>query len=302
MIESINGFHIEPTNICTLKCSGCARTRFIEQWPQHWKNHSLDIDQLLTFLDIDLTGKKIVLCGNYGDPIYHPDFIDFVKRLKDRGAVLSITTNGSYKTKAWWEQLVSNLSSLDLINFSVDGTPDNFTQYRVNADWESIQVGMEVVAKSACDSSWKYIPFAFNQQDIESVEQLSQAIGIKNFRVELSDRFDEQTRELVPDVSLLGSRYIPQAKWKSDTSDLTVNPKCHSGRDHFITAEGYYSPCCHLADHRFYYKTTFGKNKRQYNIEQHTLSEILQQPSTVEFYQTLDQHPGCQYNCPGTAD
>ena len=302
MIESINGFHIEPTNICTLKCSGCARTRFIEQWPQHWKNHSLDIDQLLTFLDIDLTGKKIVLCGNYGDPIYHPDFIDFVKRLKDRGAVLSITTNGSYKTKSWWEHLVSNLSSVDLINFSVDGTPDNFTQYRVNADWDSIQVGMEVVAKSDCDSSWKYIPFAFNQQDIESVEQLSQTIGIKNFRIELSDRFDEQTRELVPNVSLLGLRYIPQTKWKSDTSDLTVNPKCQSGRDHFITAEGYYSPCCHLADHRFYYKTPFGKNKSQYNIQQHTLSEILQQPSTVEFYQTLDQHPGCQYNCPGTAD
>lgn len=298
MIEPINGFHIEPTNICTLKCSGCARTRFIEQWPQHWKNHSLDIDQLLTFLDIDLTDKKIVLCGNYGDPIYHPDFIDFVKRLKDRGAVLSITTNGSYKTKSWWEELVGNLSSLDLINFSVDGTPDNFTQYRVNADWDSIRVGMDVVANAQCDSSWKYIPFAFNQHDIDTVEQLSQSIGIKNFRVELSDRFDEKTSDLIPDTTMLGTRYIPQAKWKSDTSDLAVNPKCHTGREHFITAEGYYSPCCYLADHRFYYKTPFGKNKNQYNIRQHTLSEILQQTQTVEFYQTLDQHSGCQYNCP----
>ena len=202
MIETINGFHIEPTNICTLKCSGCARTRFIDQWPQHWKNHSLDIDQLLSFLDIDLTGKKIVLCGNYGDPIYHPNFIDFVKKLKARGAVLSITTNGSYKSQAWWEELVSNLSSSDFVNFSVDGTPDNFTKYRVNADWESIKIGMDVVAKSHCDSSWKYIPFAFNQQDIETVKQLSQSIGIKNFRVEPSDRFDEQTLELIPDASL----------------------------------------------------------------------------------------------------
>jgi organic radical activating enzyme len=210
MIEEINGFHIEPTNICTLKCSGCARTRFINQWPQHWKNHSLDVDQLLNFLDIDLTDKKIVLCGNYGDPIYHPDFIEFVIRLKERGAVLSITTNGSYKTIEWWRDLVSNLSSLDLVNFSVDGTPDNFTRYRVNADWDSIRIGMEVVAKASCDSSWKYIPFAFNQHDIESVEQLSNSIGIKNFRVEPSDRFDEQTQELIPDTSLLGSRYIPR--------------------------------------------------------------------------------------------
>jgi len=300
MIEEITGFHIEPTNICTLKCPGCARTRFIEQWPQHWKNHSIDINQLLNFLDIDLTGKKIILCGNYGDPIYHPDFIDFVIRLKERGAVLSITTNGSYKTQDWWKELVSNLSSVDLINFSVDGTPDNFTKYRINADWDSIRVGMEVVAESQCDSSWKYIPFAFNQHDIEHVKKLSQSIGIKNFRVELSDRFDEQTHELIPDTLLLGSRYIPQVNWKSDQSDTKTNPKCASGKEHFITADGYYSPCCYLADHRFYYKTPFGKNKNQYNIRQHTLSKILQQSTTVEFYQTLDQHVGCQYNCPNT--
>jgi len=299
MIESPTGFHIEPTNICTLKCPGCARTRFIDQWPQHWRNHSLDIDELLQFLDIDLTGKRIGLCGNYGDPIYHPDFINFVSKLKNRGAIISIHTNGSYKTQEWWEELASVLTSLDIITFSVDGTPDNFTQYRINADWDSIQIGMEVVANASCDSSWKYIPFSYNQQDIESVEKLSQRIGIKNFRVEPSDRFDEQTKELIPDSLLLGSRYIPQVEWKSNVSNLKVNPKCQNNKEHFITAEGYYSPCCYLADHRFYYKTPFGKNKRQYDIRQHTLSKILQQPDTIEFYQTLDQQTGCQYNCPG---
>lgn len=221
-------------------------------------------------------------------------------RLKQRGADLCITTNGSYKTQEWWTELVSNLTSTDLVVFSVDGTPNNFTKYRVNADWQSIRAGMEIVAKSQCNSIWKYIPFAFNQQDIETVEQLSQKIGIKNFRVELSDRFDEQTRELMPDVSLLGSRYMSQVKWKSGQSDLTLNPKCHSGQEHFITADGYYTPCCYLADHRFYYKTPFGKNKKQYNIGQHILSEILQQSNTVEFYQNLDQQPGCQFNCPNT--
>lgn len=126
----IAGFHIEPTNICTLKCSGCARTRFIDQWPQHWHNHSLDVNHLLQFLDIDLSDKTINLCGNYGDPIYHPDFINFVKQLKETGVTLSITTNGSYKTKDWWQQLTELLTCKDNITFSVDGIPENFTQYR----------------------------------------------------------------------------------------------------------------------------------------------------------------------------
>lgn len=300
MIDLISQFHIELTNICTLKCPGCARTRFIDQWPQHWKNHNLNIDELLRFLDIDLTGKHIALCGNYGDPIYHPDFINVVQQLKNCGATISITTNGSYKKQEWWKELVSKLDSSDLINFSVDGTPDNFTKYRINADWESIKIGMDVVATAQCNSCWKYIPFLYNQSDIEQVEKLSQEIGIKNFRVEFSDRFDKKTQMLKPSTSMIGSRYVPQVNWKSNRSDMTVNPKCKSGKEHFITAEGYYSPCCYMADHRFYYKTPFGKNKNQYDIRQHTLSEILQQPQTIEFYQTLDQHLGCQYNCPGT--
>jgi len=298
MIDAISRIHIEPTNICTLKCAGCSRTRFIEQWPQHWKNHSLDIDTVLEFLDIDLCDKKILLCGNYGDPIYHPDFIEFVHRLKQRGATLSIITNGSHRTQEWWEQLVGNLTNQDRIHFSVDGTPENFTQYRVNADWATIKTGMQVVAQSSCQSVWKYIPFSFNQHDIDRVEKLSQEIGIDQFQLYPSDRFDEKTQWLVPDSNLLGARYRSQTDWKSGDSQTTVKPKCQDGAEHFITADGHYSSCCYLADHRFYYKTPFGKNKKQYDIQKHTLTQLLQQPPTVEFYQTLDQQPGCQYNCP----
>jgi MoaA/NifB/PqqE/SkfB family radical SAM enzyme len=294
------GFHIEPTNICTLKCSGCARTRFIEQWPQHWENHSLDIETLLKFIDIELVGKKITLCGNYGDPIYHPDFINLIISLKSRGAIVGIITNGSYKKQQWWEELVGNLTSEDSITFSVDGIPENFTEYRINADWPSIETGMKVVAKSVCNSTWKYIPFSFNQSNIDEARELSNKIGIKNFYIEYSDRFDDQTEFLKPTDSLMGSRYNAQVQWKSNNDNLTIDPRCDQGQEHFITADGYYSPCCYLADHRFYYKTPFGKNKTQYNIRQHTLTEILQRPHTVEFYQTLDKQPGCQYNCPKT--
>lgn len=300
MISSINGLHIEPTNICTLKCSGCARTRFIDQWPQHWKNHSLDIDHLLKFLDIDLTELKISLCGNYGDPIYHPEFVEFVTKLKQRGSVISITTNGSYRSKEWWKALTSVLTNSDCIIFSVDGIPSNFTQYRVNADWTTIQQGMEIAAKSTCQTSWKYIPFLFNSADIDIAKQLSQQIGIKNFFVEPSDRFDEETEFLKPVDSLLGSRYDAQVTWKSTVSNTgTVNPKCTNGKEYFISADGYYSPCCFVADHRFYYKTPFGKRKKSYNIQEHTISQILEEPTVKEFYQNLNNQPVCQYNCPG---
>jgi hypothetical protein len=254
----------------------------------------------MRFLDIDLTGFKILLCGNYGDPIYHPEFIEFVTKLKQRGSVISINTNGSYRTKEWWKALTSVLTSVDCITFSVDGMPTNFTQYRINADWNTIKQGMEISAESNCRTQWKYIPFSFNSTDIESAEQFSQQMGIDQFFVEPSDRFDEKTEFLKPSNTLLGSRYNAQVLWKSTRSNFSkISPKCSIGNHHFITADGFYSPCCFLADHRFYYKTQFGKQKKHYSIQQRTLSQILQEPTVVEFYQNLDQQPGCQYNCPG---
>jgi organic radical activating enzyme len=298
----INGFHVELTNICVLKCSGCARTRFIDQWPQHWRNHNLDVNQLLQFLDIDLRDKPIVLCGNYGDPIYHPDFINFVKQLKETGAQLSIVTNGSYNTKDWWEELTELLTNKDEIIFSVDGIPENFTQYRKNADWESIELGMKTSVASQCNTTWRYIPFSFNETNINQAKELSLHIGIDNFVITPSDRFDEKTVNLKPStIEFISNRFDSMEAWKKDKTVTGITPKCGDGKHHFITAEGFYSPCCFLADHRFYYKNQFGKNKKQYNIRNTTLSEILERSAVIEFYNTLDQHDGCQYTCPKTA-
>jgi MoaA/NifB/PqqE/SkfB family radical SAM enzyme len=255
----------------------------------------------LKFLDIDLTELKISLCGNYGDPIYHPEFVEFVTKLKQRGSVISITTNGSYRTKEWWKALTSVLTSVDRITFSVDGIPTNFTQYRKNADWATIKQGMEISVASNCQTGWKYIPFSFNSTDVESAEHLSQQLGINQFFIDPSDRFDEKTEFLKPSNNLLGARYNAQVSWKSDPTSTTskVVPKCVNGKEHFITADGFYSPCCFIADHRFYYKTIFGKQKKLYNIQEFTLSQILAEPTVIDFYQNLDQQPGCQFNCPG---
>jgi MoaA/NifB/PqqE/SkfB family radical SAM enzyme len=299
MIDDIVGLHIEPTNICTLKCPGCPRTRFLDTWPQYWTNQSLDINQLLNFLDIDLQGRLIYMCGNYGDPIYHPEFAEFVRGFKQRGATVSIVTNGSYRAQEWWQRLVTELDAGDTVTFSIDGSPENFTQYRVNGNWPSIKTGIDTCVASKVRTVWKYIPFAFNEHDINTTRTLSQELGIDQFDVEYSDRFDDQTEYLKPTETRVGLRYVPQQAWKSQQLG-SVDPHCNNNKEHFITATGHYTPCCWTSDYRFYYKNQFGKNKHMYNINTTTLSQILQQPDTVNFYSTLDQQPGCQFNCPNT--
>jgi len=294
----VKGFHIELTNICTLKCAGCARTQFIDMFSKNWVNHSLNISDLMNFLDIDLTNLEILLCGHYGDPIYHPDFHNILSQLKSRGARTKIITNGSYKNHDWWDKTVSLLDSQDTVQFSVDGLPKNFTTYRVNADWESIEIGMKVVGESICNSQWSYIPFNYNENNIEEARELCKRLGIKQFIVKKSDRWDKYTDHLKPNNNEIGQRYHNQQQWKKTTTISGIDPECSRGRDHFITADGHYTPCCYSADFRFYYQTPFGKNKQKYSIKDNTISSVLEDNTTIDFYNSLENYKVCQFNCP----
>jgi MoaA/NifB/PqqE/SkfB family radical SAM enzyme len=294
MLDKIAGFHIEPTNVCTLKCSKCARTILRDKVGANWTNQHINLEQLQMFLDVDLRGKNFMLCGNHGDPIYYRDILHLTRWIKKVGASTTIITNGSYQDEKFWKELVEPLDSTDRIEFSIDGTPENFTQYRVNGDWESIKIGIDIVTASQAQSVWKYIPFKYNQHDIETVRALSVEFGFTEFRLNPSDRFDSKFDPLIPDM--IGDKFESKVNWRTN-SEPEIDPKCvNTNRTHYIDAFGYYSPCCFAADHRFYYKSQWNHDREKYNISKTSLSEIL---SNTDFFGTINHaKPGyCTFNC-----
>ena len=298
MVPDIKSLHIETTNICTLKCPSCSRTDFLNSpFGKYWKNQNLDYAALDKFLDIDLSDITLHLCGNYGDPLYYTELFNFVKTFKNRNAKLHITTNGSHKTKEWWTELCLLLDpSEDKITFSIDGTPDNFTQYRINGDWESIRVGIETCAEHKIFTEWKYIVFQYNMNAIDEAKELSRQLGMNYFSTVNSHRYD-QIDTFKPDDLYINSKFFAQ----QDQVD-EIEPACYNGQEHYISADGYYSPCCFVAEHRFYYKTEFGKNRKNYSIKNKTILEIIEDQNTIKFYETInDVKPNvCVFQCPKT--
>lgn len=295
----VSGFHLELTNKCMLKCSACARTTFINKFGiKNWQNSDLDLENLKQFLDIDLTDLKFNLCGNLGDPIYYDQLFDLLRWLKSKSAIIDLVTNGSYKKQAWWEELVSILDSRDTIIFSVDGTPENFIKYRVNADWKSIEVGIRIAANSQVNTVWKYIPFSFNEDTIEQARSIATELGIGSFLISPSDRWTEND-PLQPVTEIFnGPRTEYIVSWKSDKKNLDIIPRCINNRDqHYISATGHYMPCCYVGDWRFYYSSEFYKNQKEFDISNTTITNIL---NTTTFYSTLlETKPKyCTFNCP----
>jgi len=294
--KDISGINLDITNMCTLQCSGCARTRFRESFKKYWKNHNIKKEDLFSFLDINLADTTIQFCGSYGDPIYHEDLISIVQEFKTQGANIRLHTNGSYRDISWWENFTDVLDDKDLVVFSIDGTPENFTTYRKNADWSSIKIGIDAVVRSKAKSRWDYIIFRYNQHDVEYTEQLSNELGIDVFNLKRSERFDDETQWLIP-IDNLGWRYQAQQDAKEGLQ-VPVDPRCKNNKQHYITATGHYLPCCWFDDYRYLYKTQFGDNQSQYDIRNTTISKILALNSVQEFYNTVEQNSICQFNCP----
>lgn len=226
-----NTLELELTSKCTIKCPNCPRT-FQADKRHLWDNGHIDADKLIDFLKL-LPVTKILLTGAYGDGLYHPHLVKTLKAIKEANINFMMDTNGSYRKAKDWEQIADLMTNSDLITFSLDGTPENFTKYRVNADWPSIKVGTEILAKQNRRIKWKYIVFKYNSSynDMKTAFDIANEIGFTYF--ELIDTHRAPVGQLVNKKEFNQSLdqlelYVNDLKsgpdsWKTKVTDLTIN-------------------------------------------------------------------------------
>lgn len=289
--------HVEPTSRCTLACPRCERTVLLEKFGKKFLPIvDLDIDSFTKFIDVKV--DHISLCGNRGDPIYHRNFLDLVKNIKTKCDQITITTNGSSKSQNWWQSLCEILDDNDIIRFSIDGLPENFTKYRINANWESIKVGIKCCVKNNIYTEWKFIPFGFNEDKIDSARDLANQLGVDKFYVDPSDRWEKDDWLRPTRQNFIGVRDTVQQNYKyKDQKNYDIDPKCKNQTHHYISADGYYTPCCYSKHYEFYYKSNWYKDKNKHDIKNTKLSKQLDY--FAEFYSKINtiRPDYCVFNC-----
>ena len=166
--------NVDTSHRCLLECAYCIR-----QDPRDGKNFVKQAGKEygdLTEDDARIMGnsfKKIFLCGQISDPIYHKNLLGIIEVLNETTFQhLEIHTNGSGKKKQWWQKLCHLLlqgNYTSNIIFGIDGVGKSCSIHRKNQDWDSACAAMDycaTVANNKLKVSWQYIPFEYNENDV----------------------------------------------------------------------------------------------------------------------------------------
>ena len=193
-MSSINDYQaieIELTSQCNIRCPGCARNVHGDTNP----NLKLETISYETFIkripQHVLKGKSISFCGAFGEPLMHKDFIKILEYIVDCGAKnIGIDTNGSLRTKEWWERLGKIQKTH--VTFSVDGHKETNHLYRVRAKFDKIIENMKAFKKAGGNGTWKYIVFQHNQHEIDIAREEAKKLGL-NFQTMINTRIPDKS-------------------------------------------------------------------------------------------------------------
>ncbi len=188
--DTVEEIHVEITNKCNAACPMCNRNIFgainrpgpgLSEWSLE------DIDKVFSKELPNL--QRVYFCGTHGDPIASRYLFEAIRAAKDRNLQIEIFTNGSLKTDEWWKKFVSILDKRDRITFGVDGVETNHL-YRQNTNIDKILSHMSICCAGDVKVRWDFLAFKHNEHEIENCKTLAANMGVTDFRIRRTPRFD----------------------------------------------------------------------------------------------------------------
>lgn len=312
-------WHIEVSSKCSLQCPRCTR----QEVPNGLVNTDLRLEWFeKNFTDIISKVKKITFCGDDGDPIYCRDFLEICEWIKNKNPNCQIVmiTNGSYKTEDWWSKLSHILTEQDHIHFSIDGHHASNVKYRVNADWDSIMMGIATLNKENCRAfkTWATIAFKFNINSLDFMRWMARDKKFDYFQLTRSSKFGSNYEAYPKDDPLEPeSEYVSQGRFTRSIEHLSdrewqdscidtftdryqtqqavngIQPLCSVGnKGLYINSQGKFYPCCWTG-----LRYEHNRNVFDYIDQSNkTLTEVLDDPNWVKLSDSFKDN-SCPQEC-----
>lgn len=296
--ETLEWIDIELTSFCNIRCKGCFRTQ------SKYADRIINRD----FLDFKLIKEKfqnsffpnikiINFCGSVDEPVSHPEFFDIIKHFASWNCHINIATNGSIRSKEWWQELASILPESHRVTWGIDGIDKTSELYREGSRFSKVQENFRAFIKAGGKAVWQIIEFEHNKNQIEPARYIASQEGFKDFKIITSHRTDVQ-----------GITYIK----KNIQESSCIECKYKTQKRIFVNHMGNVIPCCFLNSQMLEFAVTgIKKNKfeeilekndyiKQINIKHVSLEYALSSnvfKDIIQSWTDVKQIPKCVTAC-----
>jgi MoaA/NifB/PqqE/SkfB family radical SAM enzyme len=233
--DRLTKLYVEITNACNLDCLMCVRRAWHEpighMSPATF--HEL-IEQLRR-----LPTLPIIHLGGYGEPMFHPDWLEMVRQAKAVGAQVEMTTNGTLLDAETAATLVE--LDLDRLVVSIDGaSPESYGEIRKNGSLAQVIENMRTLFRIKLRRKGRHanpqVGIAFvamkrNVADLSRLPRLATWIGAWSIQVSnLVPHTPEMEQEILYGQSLRAcafraSRWVANMSLpKLDLDEHTLEP------------------------------------------------------------------------------
>ncbi|MCR4397031.1 MAG: radical SAM protein [Candidatus Saccharicenans sp.] len=178
-IHALRRLYIEPTSGCNLKCQTCIRNT----WNEPFGSMRLELFDRLCQQIKELSYLRSVMLAGFGEPLFHPDIMTMVRKLKEAAAVsVEITTNGTLLAEEMARQLLE--AGLDRLWVSFDGTSEtSFDDIRQGASFRLVLKNVQKMKGLATEMNRplaigiSFVVMRDNIDDIRNIEELIREVG-----------------------------------------------------------------------------------------------------------------------------
>jgi MoaA/NifB/PqqE/SkfB family radical SAM enzyme len=221
-MDPLTKLYVEITTRCNLNCQMCVQ----RAWGEPTGDMPLATFRTLVDGLSAFDAPPTIHLGGYGEPMFHPDFLEMVRLAKNAGARVEVTTNGTLLMADTAEALID--LDLDRLVVSLDGaSPQHYEDIRGHSNFAPVIENMrrlyQLKLRKATRHSNPQVGIAFvamrsNLADLPELPRLATHIGAWSIQVSnLIPHTREMEREILYADSLTACAYRA-SPWLTDLS------------------------------------------------------------------------------------
>lgn len=308
--NKIKDVHLEISSLCNASCPWCPRTFWGYPYNGGYPEVNLTLDNAKKIFTTEFLKQlsSIFINGNFGDIVMNPDGADIVEYFRNVNPNLSISvsTNGSARSKDFWQKLAKNKAT---VMFCIDGLEDTHHLYRQNTSWTTIIKNAQTFIQANGEAVWKFIKFKHNLHQIDACYSMSKEMGFSKFSLVDDGRNTAPVFNKHGELTHVLGNYAGETEFKilfhkkktdlillediipDRTPKSKVSCKTQNNKSIYVAANGDISPCCFTG----FYPKTYGAGQyhqaanaqlvpliSKNNALKYTLSECIEWFSNIE--------------------